>query len=48
MTNGTESLLVLELIYKQGQDPILVELKENSHKQRVLAFEQWEDGVLKY
>ena len=33
---------------KQDKDPILFDLKENVHKQRVLAFEQGGDGVLKY
>ena len=32
----------------QDQDPILLDLKENVHKQRVMAFEQGGDGVLKY
>ncbi|KAH0669267.1 hypothetical protein KY285_023426 [Solanum tuberosum] len=33
---------------KARQDPILLDLKENVQKQRVLAFEQGGDGVLKY
>ena len=33
---------------KQDEDPIFLDLKENVHKQRILAFEQWEYGVLKY
>ena len=40
VTNGDESSLVSEVKEKQDQDPILLELKENVHKQRVLAFEQ--------
>ena len=48
MTNGTESLLVLELNEMQDQDPILLSLKASVHQQRVLTFEQGGDGVLKY
>ena len=33
---------------KQYQDHILLDLKANIHKRRVLTFEQGEDGVLKY
>ena len=33
---------------KQNHDPILLELKENVHKQRVLAFEQEGDDALRY
>ena len=32
---------------KQDQDPILLDLKANVHEQRVLAFEQGGDDVLK-
>ncbi|KAH0722658.1 hypothetical protein KY290_005316 [Solanum tuberosum] len=40
--------IVLEVKEKQDQDPILLELKVNVHKQKVLAFEQGGDGVLRY
>ena len=33
---------------KQDQDPILLDLKESVHNQRVLTFQQEGDGVLKY
>ncbi|KAH0678989.1 hypothetical protein KY284_020074 [Solanum tuberosum] len=46
--NGTESSLVSEVKEKQDQDPILLDLKENVHKLKVMAFEQWGDGVLRY
>ena len=40
--NGAESSLVSEVKGEQDQDPILLELKANGHKQKVLAFEQGE------
>ncbi|KAH0702583.1 hypothetical protein KY285_016861 [Solanum tuberosum] len=46
--NGAESSLVSEVKEKQDQDPILLELKANVHKQKELAFEQGGDGVLRY
>ena len=46
--NGTKSSLVLEVKEKQDQHPIFLELKTNVHKQKVLAFEQGGDGVLRY
>ncbi|WMV33412.1 hypothetical protein MTR67_026797 [Solanum verrucosum] len=46
--NGTESSLVSEVKEKQDRDPILLELKANVHKQKVIAFEQRGDGVLRY
>ncbi|KAH0775071.1 hypothetical protein KY290_012208 [Solanum tuberosum] len=48
VTNGAESSLVSEVKEKQDQDPILLDMKANVQKQRVLAFEQGGDGVLKY
>ncbi|KAH0784270.1 hypothetical protein KY290_003868 [Solanum tuberosum] len=48
LLNGAESSLVSEVNEKQDQDPILLELKANVHKQKVLAFEQGGDGVLTY
>lgn len=48
MINGDEPSLVLDVQEKQDQDPILLGLKENVHKQRVLAFEQMGDDVLRY
>ncbi|WMV51099.1 hypothetical protein MTR67_044484 [Solanum verrucosum] len=46
--NGTESSLVSEVKGKHDQDPILLELKANVHKQKALAFEQGGDGVLRH
>ncbi|WMV37549.1 hypothetical protein MTR67_030934 [Solanum verrucosum] len=46
--NGAESSLVSEVKEKQDQEPIFLELKANVHKQKVLAFEQGGDGVLRY
>ncbi|KAH0739661.1 hypothetical protein KY290_038366 [Solanum tuberosum] len=46
--NGAESSLMSEVKEKQDQDPVLLELKENVHKQKVMAFEQRADGVLRY
>ena len=46
--NGAESLLVFEVKDMEDQDLMLFDLKANVHKQRVLAFEQRGDGVLKY
>ncbi|KAH0632967.1 hypothetical protein KY284_035753 [Solanum tuberosum] len=48
MMNRVESSLVSEIKEKQHQDPIFLELKANIHKQKVLAFEQGRDGVLRY
>ncbi|KAH0728063.1 hypothetical protein KY284_003928 [Solanum tuberosum] len=48
VTNGAESSLVSEVKEKQDQDPILLDLKANVHKQKVLAFEQGGDSVLRY
>ena len=48
VTNKAESSLVLEVKEKQDQDLILLDLKQNVHKQRVLAIEQGGDGMLKY
>ena len=46
--NGAESSLVSEVKEKQNQDPILLELKANVHKQKIVAFEQGRDDVLSY
>ena len=48
VANGAESSLVSEVKEKQDQDPILLELKANVQKQKVLAIEQRGDGVLRY
>ncbi|KAH0784113.1 hypothetical protein KY290_003711 [Solanum tuberosum] len=48
VTSRAESSLVSEVKEKQDRDPILLELKANVQKQRVLAFEQGGDGVLRY
>ena len=39
---------MLELKEKEETYPVLLDLKENVHSQRELAFKQGEDGVLKY
>jgi len=41
--NGAESSFVSEVKMKQDQDPILLELKANIHKQKVMSFEQGGD-----
>ncbi|KAH0683010.1 hypothetical protein KY289_020762 [Solanum tuberosum] len=48
MMNGAESSLLSEVKEKQDQDLILLELKANVHKQKVMSFEQGGDGVLRY
>ncbi|KAH0711565.1 hypothetical protein KY289_007524 [Solanum tuberosum] len=48
VTSRAESSLMSEVKEKQDQDPILLELKANVQKQRVLAFEQGGDGALRY
>ena len=48
VTNGDDSSLLSERRCKKHQDPIFHELKANVHKQKVLAFEQGGDGVLRY
>ncbi|KAH0712585.1 hypothetical protein KY289_008544 [Solanum tuberosum] len=48
VTNEVESSLVSEVKEKEDQDPIVLELKANAHKQKVSAFEQGGDGVLRY
>ena len=48
MKNRAESLVVSEVKDNQDQDPILLYVKENIQKQRILAYEQGGDGVLKY
>ncbi|KAH0709413.1 hypothetical protein KY284_010840 [Solanum tuberosum] len=46
--NGAESSLVSEVKEKKDRYPILLELKGNVHKQKVMALEQWRDVVLRY
>ena len=46
--NGVESLVVSPVKEKQDQTLIWLDLKASSHKQRVLAIEKGEDGMLKY
>ena len=48
VTVGVESSLVSKVKEKQDQDPILVDLNANVHKQRVLVFKKGEDSVIKY
>ena len=37
---GVESSLVYKVKEKQNQDPVLLDLKENVHKWKLMAFEQ--------
>src|SRR5688572_1241028 len=46
--NGAESSMVAEVKEKQDQDPILLQLKDNVHKQKVMAFAKRGDGVFRY
>ena len=46
--NGAESSLVVKVKEKQDNDPILLELKNAVHNQRVEVFFQGGDGVLRY
>ena len=46
VTNGSESSLVSEVKENQDQYLILLELKANVQKQKVLSFEQ--EGYLRY
>ena len=46
--NGAESSFVVEVKEKQDSDPILLELKNTVHNQRVEVFSQGRDGVLRY
>jgi len=39
--NGIESSLVSKVMKKQDKDHILLELKSNVHKLKVIAFVQW-------
>ena len=46
--NEVESSLVFEVKRKQDQNPVLLELKANVHKHKVMDFEQKGDGILMY
>ncbi|WMV46708.1 hypothetical protein MTR67_040093 [Solanum verrucosum] len=46
--NGAKTSLVSKVKEKQDQDLILLELKATVHKQKVMAFEQEGDSVLRY
>jgi len=48
VTNGAESSLVSEVKRQARPRPHFVELKANAYKQKVMAFEQGGDGVLRY
>ena len=45
---GAESFFVVEVKENQDSDPILLELKDAVHNQRVEVFSQGGDGVLRY
>lgn len=46
--NGLESYLIVEVKENQDQDPFLLQLKEDVHKQKVMLFTRMGDGVLMY
>ena len=46
--NGEESSFVVEVKEKKDNDPILLELKDAVHNQRMEVFSQGGDGVLRY
>lgn len=46
--NMSKSSLVSEVKEKKNNDPILLQLKEEVLQQKIMAFEQGEDGVLRY
>ena len=48
MHNGSTLSLVVEVKEKQDRDPVLLQLKDDVHKQKVLAFAKGGDGVLRY
>ena len=48
VTNGDESSLVSKVKQKQDQEPIFLGLKVSFHNQRVLAFKQEGNDVVKY
>ncbi|WMV29266.1 hypothetical protein MTR67_022651 [Solanum verrucosum] len=48
LAQKVHKLARLEIKGEKDQDLILLELKANVHKQKVMAFEQGGDGVLKY
>ncbi|WMV58035.1 hypothetical protein MTR67_051420 [Solanum verrucosum] len=48
VTNEVKLSLVIQVKEKQDRDPILLELKANVHKHKVMDFEQGGDVVLRY
>ncbi len=46
--NGREPSFVSKLKGEQDQDTIWLEIKENVHNKKVMAFKQGGDGVLRY
>lgn len=48
VTNESKSSLVSKVKENEDQNPILPEMKANVHNERILAFEQRGDSVLKY
>lgn len=48
LMNWVESSLVSEVKEKQDQDIVFLELKENVHKEKLMAFDQEADGILRY
>ncbi|MDE0547704.1 hypothetical protein, partial [Microbacterium sp. C7(2022)] len=46
--NGSTSSLIDEVKDKQDQDPILLQLKVDVPKQKVMIFAKGGDGVLRY
>lgn len=48
MHHGFVSSLVMEVKEKHDPDPVLLQLKEDIHKQKVMVFAEEGDGVLRY
>lgn len=46
--NGDESSFVAEVKEKQDQDPMLLQFKEDVHKQKMMTFAKEGDGVVRY
>lgn len=46
--NGSESSLIIEPKEKQDQDSVLLQLKEDVHKQKIMVSAKGGDGVLSY
>ena len=47
-SSGDEWGWIIITAEKQDRDPVLLEMKKNVQKQKVMAFEQGGDGVFRY